>query len=374
MTFNHKINGDLIGIGGDAFYSNDPSIEGNPLLQWAGRGFIGEGSTFEGNTRGNNTNTSAWIHSGDTGNDVPSGQAAGSRLHWVQTLARFGVVDDGRVAIAGASSSRVPGNPVGVAGVGKLDISNSGYTAKGGYSEGVRGIGTNGAGKVFGHHASAMSFITAATAENRQGVTPFNAAWTGQTIAQYIEAGGGNTNATTADNPLLVGKEGATFWRGMTFQDGSITGVSDGSLSYGVEALLLPEDYNLSWYGRGDGKQTYRMYSTVTTRDAWQETVVSEAGWAHKRINSSGSATTLFGVRFVDNTVNTIWMNPSISGEAVKIEAAGGDATIDLELSPKGNGLLKFGTYDAEPMDLPIVGSLEFKTADGVTHKIALLK
>jgi hypothetical protein len=60
------------------------------------------------------------------------------------------------------------------------------------------------------------------------------------------------------------------------------------------------------------------------------------------------------------------------TGGTPAISAQGNDTNIDLALTPKGTGLVRFGTYTAN-MALTVQGYVEIKDAGGTTRRLAVV-
>jgi hypothetical protein len=84
------------------------------------------------------------------------------------------------------------------------------------------------------------------------------------------------------------------------------------------------------------------------------------------RVSTTGAAT----------TGNLIQITPSASGSSPSISAisgtSGSDANIDLTLTPKGTGNVRFGTYTAD-MGLLVQGYIEIKDSGGTVRKLAVI-
>jgi len=68
------------------------------------------------------------------------------------------------------------------------------------------------------------------------------------------------------------------------------------------------------------------------------------------------------------SAVNRIEITGSIASSAPLIKSEGTDTNIDLALTPKGTGLVRFGTYVAGA--LLATGYINIKAADGTTYKV----
>ncbi|WP_238860360.1 NosD domain-containing protein [Clostridium sp. YIM B02569] len=71
------------------------------------------------------------------------------------------------------------------------------------------------------------------------------------------------------------------------------------------------------------------------------------------------------------NAVNKIRIDGTVTGSAPIISSSGTDTNIDLSLSPKGTGNLKFGTYTATPGT--ITGYIAIKDSTGTIRKLAVI-
>jgi hypothetical protein len=72
------------------------------------------------------------------------------------------------------------------------------------------------------------------------------------------------------------------------------------------------------------------------------------------------------------STPNSIALQATISGSSPAVGAQGSDTNIDLALTPKGTGNVRFGTYTAS-MALTIQGYVEIKDAGGTIRKLAVI-
>jgi hypothetical protein len=91
-------------------------------------------------------------------------------------------------------------------------------------------------------------------------------------------------------------------------------------------------------------------------------------GAAGLRVQNA-SGLDLFRVTGNSGTVaNYVRANGSLTGVAPFLSADGTDTNIDLTLTPKGTGLVRFGTYTAGAPTA--TGYISIKTADGTTYKV----
>jgi hypothetical protein len=84
------------------------------------------------------------------------------------------------------------------------------------------------------------------------------------------------------------------------------------------------------------------------------------------------NALNAFQVSGTGTVVNRLLARAAIAGAAPALEAVGTDTDIDLTLTPKGAGNVRFGTYTAN-MALTIQGYIEIKDSGGTLRKLAVI-
>jgi hypothetical protein len=81
-----------------------------------------------------------------------------------------------------------------------------------------------------------------------------------------------------------------------------------------------------------------------------------------------------FQINHVTSAVNYGVVTGSIAGNAVPFTVAGSDTNIDLALTPKGTGLVRFGTYGSlASTTFSIDGFIEIKDSAGNIRKLAVI-
>jgi hypothetical protein len=73
-------------------------------------------------------------------------------------------------------------------------------------------------------------------------------------------------------------------------------------------------------------------------------------------------------VNHTASAVNYVQVTGGATGNSPAVSVAGSDANLDLTLTPKGTGLVRFGTYVAGA--LLATGYINIKAADGTTYKV----
>jgi hypothetical protein len=79
-----------------------------------------------------------------------------------------------------------------------------------------------------------------------------------------------------------------------------------------------------------------------------------------------------FQVSGTGTIVNRLRASGAIAGASPILDVVGSDTNIDLALTPKGTGLVRFGTYTAS-MALTVQGFIEVKDSGGTIRKLAVI-
>ena len=72
------------------------------------------------------------------------------------------------------------------------------------------------------------------------------------------------------------------------------------------------------------------------------------------------------------SAVNYVQVTGAATGASPVISVQGSNADIDLSLTPKGTGNVRFGTYTAS-MALTVQGYIEIKDSGGTIRKLAVI-
>jgi hypothetical protein len=86
----------------------------------------------------------------------------------------------------------------------------------------------------------------------------------------------------------------------------------------------------------------------------------------------NGAAAAQFRVGAVASAVNYLRANAAVAAASPALVSEGSDTNIDLTLTPKGTGNVRFGTYTAN-MALVIQGYVEIKDSGGTVRKLAVI-
>jgi hypothetical protein len=96
--------------------------------------------------------------------------------------------------------------------------------------------------------------------------------------------------------------------------------------------------------------------------------VLSTKGTGSYLFATNNVTSTQFSVAHTASAVNYLTATGGATGNSAKLNASGSDTNIDLALTPKGTGLLRFGTYTAGI--LAQSGYIQIKDAAGNTRNL----
>lgn len=402
------IGGGIAGDGTDPGYGGMwPDITpATTIVRLRDRLFVGDGAAATGN------------YSGTQGGKVPTNTQGAS---WIsRDSAFFAFAPTGLIAGAGFSRSSdqtgVPTECIGWAGAVIND--KSGGSAWGLYSD--------------VQHESGASFsagLEVAAKNKGSNITGTPYGLGAGVIGVWLAAGGDNTYGGSAANPSNAGivfKKNAHTWNtGILFEKTSLTG-ADGTTGTAT-AIHMGKGHGVVWSGAGGTALTIRSDSSLGANDIFligNASLFTVAGVGEQAIldfvhNSSavnslrvsnattgnlpliraqGSDTNIgmqfrvvgtqafrfqsqnsgsndeFRVGGVNSApVNYLHAYGSNSGSGIGVLAAGGtDTNIDIRFTPKGTGVLSFGTHTGTA-DTAISGYITIKDSGGTTRKLAVI-
>jgi hypothetical protein len=187
----------------------------------------------------------------------------------------------------------------------------------------------------------------------------------GLTIA-LIAASGGEFGAGLFDSDVGIqfNKNPDKFKIGINFMHDSITGASGGTGN--AAAIAMAPGHEIRWYNNAGVQQAQIGCSTNGSNgprlsfaaNALQ--VFSQAGALGFEVNLVASAANYLGIS------NNSTTNPP------NIVAFGSDTNIDIQLTPKGTGDVRFGTFTSNA-DAAVNGYVTIKDAAGNVRKLATI-
>lgn len=204
--------------------------------------------------------------------------------------------------------------------------------------------------------------------------TAANLAAFGIQIDAHMQAGIDTSGATFSTGRALVMGAGQTVNWGTTGDFLSIVGTG-GVLDFNVAnarnfRVAKPAGTVVNWItARGS------VTGTTTTllaegADANVGIAVEAKGTGAAALRSNGA----FALRGVNgaNAVNWIDANGSAAGASPGFAAVGSDTNLDLALTPKGTGRIRFGAFVGQA-DAPVIGHIEIRDAGGTLRKLAVV-
>ena len=220
---------------------------------------------------------------------------------------------------------------------------------------------TIGSGTVVRSLGSTLSFYT----PTGEGFRVYDSA--GNTTNYWAAAG-----AITANTPFL-------------FATGTDTNVSGRMTSKGIGSLTFMTNggsqiqFNVSH--TASAVNYVQVTGNVTTSppiisaqgsDATVAMLYRTKGNGVNHSFQNGSGNNGLVVTPVNSTANYLQVSSSVTTAAPSIASAGTDTNIDLALTPKGTGVVRFGTYTAN-MALTVQGYIEIKDSGGTLRKLAVI-
>jgi hypothetical protein len=284
-------------------------------------------------------------------------------------FAQYSALPTSPISVTGGSGSGATFTPLWGNGT-TFTITNagSGYieqptvTFSGGGGSGAAAYATVGSATIFrslaGNGSSAQSLSFHSSSGESLRVTTST---TGGTSANFIQVAGG----ATGNGPRLT-------------STGSDTDVFMGLVTKGAGAFQFLTN---------SGNEQMRVSHTASAVNYVQVTGAATTGTPVVQAQGSDTNVSLairakgggnlffqpnnlnqFAVTQTASAVNYLQATGSAAGSAPAFSVAGTDTNIDLALTPKGTGLVRFGTYVAGA--LLATGYINIKAADGTTYKV----
>jgi hypothetical protein len=120
----------------------------------------------------------------------------------------------------------------------------------------------------------------------------------------------------------------------------------------------------------GDGTTTSPRFSAQGS--STDVTVQFQSKGAGELQFFTNSVTRQFNIAHTASAVNYLQVTGSATGNAATLSAQGSDTNIDLALTPKGTGKVRFGTHTGTA-DVAVTGYIEVKDSAGNVRKLAVI-
>jgi hypothetical protein len=344
-------------------YSTYPSTQaaaftlGNLLHYQAGQGTLGAGSSignqygfYAGSDLVGATNNFGFLSNIASGTGRFNFYAAGTAANvFVGTTSLGGVVGSESLRVTPVASAVNYINAQGNVTAGNPSFQAAGSDTNIGLNFSSKGNSgnlfyTNGLSNlqfVVGHTASAVNYLQVSGAATA-GVP-------------YISAQGADTNISLA----YTSKGTAAHY----FYSNNF-----GSLNFSVAHTASAVDY-IQATGSSAGFPNFSAAGSSTNITI----VYGSKGTGGHNFTTNGTSTNQFVVAHTATAVNYLQVTGGIATTGFPIVSAqGSDTNIDLALTPKGTGNVRFGTLTANA-DAPITGYILIKDSGGTTRKLAVI-
>jgi hypothetical protein len=187
----------------------------------------------------------------------------------------------------------------------------------------------------------------------------------GATPTEYVQLVG-----TTTGNPVQVGAAGATANIPFSISNkgtGQIGFVQQSAFSFVVNGVTSGVN-RLEATNAATGSGA--ILSTVGSDTNIQQIFLSKGTGIHyfKHANGAPSAQIISN----GSAVNFYQINPAATGVYPNLSVAGSDANIDVGLTPKGSGLVRYGAHSAIAAET-VTGYITIKDSGGTERKLAVV-
>jgi hypothetical protein len=195
------------------------------------------------------------------------------------------------------------------------------------------------------------------------------------TIGGRFTAGGDVAYGGVATNPsnaaIIIINDGAggqTWNRGIVFTADALTG-TDGSVGSTTSAVAinLARKHVIQW-DAPDNAAGAQIVSNVTDSSAF--TILQFNDNFVNMLGANGKQ--FFRAAHAASGVNYLQVGSAAAGSSPFISALGDDTNLDINIVPKGSGVVKFGTWTSNA-DAAVNGYVTIKDAGGTTRKLATI-
>jgi hypothetical protein len=284
-------------------------------------------------------------------------------------FAQYTVAPTGTISVTGGTGSSATFN-ISFAVTTAFTITNagSGYveqptvTFSGGGGSGAAAYATVGSGTIVRSVGASLSFNTPAGEGFRVDNTGFG------TLTDFVYARGG-----ASVSGAYIGVNGSST-------NASIYQSSKGSGSlqfftnnWSQEQLRVTHTASAVNYVQVTGAATgVPPVISAQGSDTNVHLTLLSKGSNGIRLSTAGASTIQAFVSHTASAVNFLQLTGAAAGASPTFSVAGTDTNIDLALTPKGTGNVRFGTRTASA-DAPVTGYLEIKDSGGTIRRLAII-
>ena len=357
----------------------DDDTPSGRMFRFADRVFVGDAATEGGGAQFPGVEKS-WV-----------GFSASGFMTYFDSRSTMAVYSPiGAVGIAGASRSSDNDR------AGELNTIGGGFYVN---NDNTDGANKKSAWAIYGHAATdadneftAAMELDACTTTTAVGVTPFTMGVAGGVATAWLGVGGETAQGLVANGfgatlnnvSCAVGivntadsAAGNRYAKGIVFQSNAIAG-TDGSTGTGI-AIEMVKGHEISWMFSAGANAYAGKIRAESADSATHQRIVMGTGAFQVRGVQSDLTTEQPLFQIVAPTmgaaaVNYMSFSPALAGTGVtQVNAAGPDTNVDIQITPKGSGVLRlgYGTGAAvTPANFTADRLIAFKDSSGTTYFI----
>lgn len=190
-------------------------------------------------------------------------------------------------------------------------------------------------------------------------------------LGLQLSGGGDNSYGPTATNPSNTGimfiNNASTWNRGIIFKKGALTGTdgSAGSSGTGV-AIRMARRHAIQWMAPDGNLGGMIISNCVTGASGVMRQIFVDSAIQFTGPNGAKRVAT---IEAAASHVNYLTLGAAATGSGPALSANGDDTDIDLPLTPKGAGVVKFGTNTAKGAEA-FASFITIKDSGGTSRKV----
>jgi hypothetical protein len=198
---------------------------------------------------------------------------------------------------------------------------------------------------------------------NNYGSLQFRIAHTASAV-NYLQV----TGAATGGSPYII-STGSDTNVGLNLTTKGASNIGFSTNNFGSAAFVIAHTASAVNFLQVTGGATSNgPVLTTQGSDANIFMVLSTKGTGSYLFATNNVTSTQFSVAHTASAVNYLTATGGATGNSAKLNASGSDTNIDIALTPKGTGVLQFGTYTAGVVVQ--AGYITIKDAGGTTRRL----
>lgn len=288
--------------------------------------------------------------------ELAKGRAGGSLMYSTAGVTNGATTRAANTMMIGAQAKNLLAyyNAIGLRTLAANNSTLSNVSAYAGYFEAYRDATATGG--AYGLEIDTMNYASVVEIDPYQ---QFN----GQTIALQIAGGGefASSGQFASSAAINIRKNGSTYERGIIFGSDALTGAT-GTAGL-APAIVFGNGHQIMWYGAANVSTSSISCTGTTFAGGIEQRFLDGAvNW-----NNSNNKP-LFQIATNASHVNYLSIRSGATGAAAQMTAQGDDANIDIQLVPKGTGVVHLGAYTVGA--LTQVGYISVKDSTGSVRRL----